>query len=204
MREARAFGVSARRVKWRLRNLSPVELLHSFVPPTYRIDRPDFDAIARLWAERVRPEAVPPRPRPFLIIKPEGLPHEARIREALLENGLFIASEHRIGEHRRLQLSLIGLRAGTPDGPPLSACLRLEADRMRCPETHDLSKVLFLDGLDPDRTRPLKRHIRSRVGRIRFTRVVWNGVSETVFSSYVHIPDPADLAVEYAVVKEFL
>jgi hypothetical protein len=42
------------------------------------------------------------------------------------------------------------------------------------------------------------------VGPIRFVRVVWNGMSETVFSSYVHLPDPERLVEEFAVVKGFL
>ena len=208
----------AARLWWRAENLTVMECLGSAFPRTLRLENPDFEDLERRYAQRLVPVSEPAESSPFLIIKPEGLPFEDRIRRALEQRGARVVSEHAVFDRVRMQLSLLGVSSGESSGrgrrplgeepvpgPRLQRTfLRLEADRARFPLTYDSAKVLLLDGVKPDRIRRLKRHIRRRVGPICFVRVVWNGMSETVFSSYVHLPDPEHLAGEFAVVKEFL
>ena len=206
----------AARLWWRAENLTVMEWLRSAFPRTLRLENRDFEDLEQLYAQRLVPVSRPAEAPPFLIIKPEGLPFEDRIRRALEQWGARVVSEHHVSD--RVQLSLLGVSCGgcpgrdrrpggkePVPGPRLQRTfLRLEADRVRFPLTYDSAKVLILDGVDIDRIRRLKKHIRRRVGPICFVRVIWNGMSETVFSSYVHLPDPEHLAGEFEVVKEFL
>jgi hypothetical protein len=197
-----------KRFKWRLRNLTFKDLVLSYFPATLTIDKIDYD-----YYRQIVNKITPLENRDFdtknlfLIIKPSGLQYRDKINSVLKQKGISIVKEHEINDYIRFQLTIYKLHnMNRPDYETkfLNQVLWLESDKKQFPETYNKAIVLVLDNVNSVQTRDLKNYIRRKVGRIKFTRIVHDDKTDTVFSSYVHVPDKDELGMENAVIKSIV
>ncbi len=179
---------------WRARHLEPAELEQSFEPTTVCSDGPMRTDLLAVPPPEERPAAYPPA-RPYVLLGPGALVHEAHIVATLEAAGAGRLHAATGADYPRVAWQVYEMFGGSrpKDARDL---LRFELDRHLWGDDAQRCRVLWFDappGLDLER---LKATLRRGIGPLRFYRVVSGGLRDTTFTSYLHLPDPEDVARE--------
>ncbi len=182
---------SLKRNAWRASRLTPAELEQSFSPITVRAEsalRRDLLAIA---PPTDRPTRYPTG-RPFVLLGPGAIPHEADMVATLVATGarrIFAASGT---DYPRVAWHVYEMFGGERARDPRDL-LRFALDQHLWGEKARHCRVLWFDAAPGTDLELLKAELRRGIGAMRFYRVVAEGLRDTAFTSYLHLPDPEDI-----------
>ncbi|MBW3011744.1 radical SAM protein, partial [Candidatus Woesearchaeota archaeon] len=191
-----------KRLVWRAGNLTWAEFWKSWFPEDVNIDSIDIDKYARLYSRRITHDGHDFSARPFVLIKPSGLSLEQKIKKFLDEKHVRVSAEHDIDDYEAFSISLYRFAPISQASIP-GNYLWLANDSRKY---FNRAKCIVLDPatIDVERIREFKKELRRNVGEIKFYRVHYNGMSDTCFSSFVHMPEKHELSKEYYVLEKFL
>ncbi|MFH1466839.1 MAG: PHP domain-containing protein [Pseudomonadota bacterium] len=183
-----------KRNAWRAANLSPAELAGSFQPQTVHIDALHREDLLALASPEPRPAVYPPA-RPFVLLGPGALEHEAHIRALMTASGLARIAPRDGDDYPRIAWHLYEMFGGLRPRDPRDL-LRYELDLHLFGERARCCRVLWFD-TPPQLDFPaFKRSLRAAVGSMRFYRLICGPLKDSTFTSWLHIPDRPDVPRE--------
>jgi len=196
-----------KRIKWRLRNLRFRDFLLSFFPKEVVITELNAEDYLRRFQNRIEYDAsaAPIESPPFIIIKPSGIPHAEKIKQILKDKNIRIIQECDIDDYIGLAIHIYRFKPIFGDSVPIEY-LWFRWDELKYPNQLDKCKSLILDKttVNHEQIFKLKKYLRRHIGPIRFYRLRYKDFSDTVLSTYLHIPDPEDAPREYFFLTHFI
>ncbi len=183
------------RLEWRRRYLNSIELEQSLWLDEVVVPRSSFRPLLDLPVRSLTPSDVA---QPFVLVSPSGIAMLDFIR-ARLKACVQIVAEREITRYPELTWQLYGL-GKAPAEVKRKALLRFDLDRFLYNRNDGYLFVTEAGSLDV--LRELKVGLRRELG-VRVYRVRHGNTVDTCVSTYLHVPDPDQLALEFASLLEF-
>lgn len=190
-----------KRMLWRSINLSAEEFENSLIPEPITITKLNF---SHLLDFNPIIEPVPPdfKGIPYILLGPGAFDRHNEITRMLKNFGLQIITEETRDNYPKLAWTIYKMDK-VPQENKAREILRFELDKYLYGNTSTKYRIIFfLNKTDVD-LRRIKKHIRCMLGEMRFYRVTYGNLSDTFFTSFVHIPNESDISRECWILERF-
>ncbi len=189
-----------KRMYWRSSNLSPEEFRQSLFPEDIHLKA---QTCAKLldYQPALEPPPVDFTGLPFVLIGPGALDRHLEIVKALEDFGAQIISEE-IRENYPALVWTLYCMYQLPRNLKQRELLRFALDHHLYGERAVVYRIIFFRNPQGESLRRIKQHIRGTLGKIRFYRVTCQNMTDTFFTSYVHMLDEANLNRECWVLQQ--
>lgn len=182
------------RIRWRRANLSDSEFRQSLNPKNVMINRLHHKHL--LKNRRNYPDLPSDfSGLPFVLIGPSAFQRHDEIKHVLKKFGALIISEIKCNNYPEISWFLYGLNLLERQEQE-KELFRFSFDRHIYGESSSRACIIIFENKNRFSLRKIKKEIRIKLGPIKFYRVSLNGHARICFTSFIHIPDEENIAVE--------
>lgn len=190
-----------KRLLWRSINLNSEEFKQSLFPEVITLKE---QACSRLLSFIPNVEPVPADflGTPYVLLGPGAFNQHKVIIEILENFGAQIVAVKARDDYPELAWTIYQMDKLSLEDKKRDA-LRFELDNFLYGSAATKYRIIFFHNKAGVALRRLKKHIRRTLGQMRFYRVVLENLSDTFFTSYVHIPSESDINREGWILDRF-
>jgi predicted metal-dependent phosphoesterase TrpH len=189
-----------KRMFWRSSNLSSEEFRQSLFPEDIQLKTQTCVELLD-YQPALEPLPVDFTGLPFVLIGPGALDRHQEIAKILQGFGAQIVSEEIRENYPALTWALYRMYQ-LPRHLKHRDLLRFALDHHLYGERAASYRIIFFHNPRGESLRRIKQQIRGTLGKIKFYRVTCQNMTDTFFTSYVHIPDEEDINWECWVLQQ--
>jgi hypothetical protein len=176
-----------KRMTWRMANLSPVEFKDSLFPK--KISPRNLACGHLLNQGQPLPEPPPDfKGAPYVLIGPAAISKTSLILEMLRKNECRVLTQISRNDFPDLTWRIYNLDRRDP-GEQKKELLRFTLDRYLYRKSAAKCRIVFFQNKTAVSLRRLKQTIRSSLGPMRFYQLTCEGLTDSFFTSFIHMPD---------------
>ena len=190
-----------KRMLWRSINLSAKEFENSLLPEPITIKELNFSHLLD-FDPNIEPAPPDYAGMPYILLGPGAINRHNEIARVLKDFGLQIVTAETRDNYPELAWTIYKMDK-VPRENKMREILRFELDKYLYGNTSTKYRIVFfLNRTDVD-LRRIKKYIRRMLGEMQFYRVIYGNLSDTFFTSFVHIPNENDINRESWILDQF-